>query len=60
MPFCCEEYTDICISFMGVATVTPLLLLTNIGNDILDDKSLIDECSFAFTSTCVKRALFLV
>ena len=36
------QHTPICIWFTGFATVISLLLLRNIDDDILDDKSLTD------------------
>jgi hypothetical protein len=42
----------------GFATVMSLLLLKDIGNDILDLESLIGVCSHVFTDTCEKSALF--
>jgi hypothetical protein len=50
--------TPICVSFTGFATVTPLLLLTNVSIDILDEKFLIGVCLFVFTNTCVKKGSF--
>ena len=45
---------------MGFATVTPLLLLKNIGYDILDDESLTDVCALVFTNSCEKKVPFQV
>jgi hypothetical protein len=45
---------------MGFAMVTPLLLLKNIGNDILKGESLTNMCSLVFTNACAKRAPFQV
>jgi len=50
----------LCILCMGLAMVTPLLLLKNIGYDILNDKSLTDMCSLMFTNICKKKVAFQV
>jgi hypothetical protein len=45
---------------MGFATVTPLLLLKNIGYDILDNESLTDVCSLVYINICEKKVPFHV
>jgi len=48
--------TLICILCTGFAMVTPLLLLKNIGYDILNDESPTDVCSLVF-NICEKKFL---
>jgi ribonuclease HIII len=45
---------------MGLAMVTPLVLLKNISYDILNNKSLTDVSSLMFTSICKKKVPFPV
>jgi hypothetical protein len=49
-----------CISCMGFATVTPLLLSKNIGYNILNDDSLTDVCSLMYINICEKKVHFQV
>jgi hypothetical protein len=44
--------------YMGFTTVVLLLLLKNIGKDILDDRSPTDVCSLVFTNACERNAPF--
>jgi hypothetical protein len=45
---------------MGVAMVKSLLLLKNIGYNILDEESPTDMCSLMFTNICEKKVPFQV
>jgi len=52
--------TLICILCTGFATVMSLLLLKNIGYNILDEEFPTDVCSLMFTNTYEKKVPFQV